>query len=173
MTENQLDDLLGSGPEVIFARSSPEAKLRIADALRATGQVVAMTGDGVNDAPALRRADIGVAMGRSGTDVAREAATMILTDDNFATIAAAVESGRRIYDNVRKFICYIFTHAVPEVRAVPCLRPRRRGNPAAADRHAAPRHRPWHRHPPRAGPQPRARRAGADGPAAAAPHARV
>ena len=115
MTENQLDDLLGSGPEVIFARSSPEAKLRIADALRATGQVVAMTGDGVNDAPALRRADIGVAMGRSGTDVAREAATMILTDDNFATIAAAVESGRRIYDNVRKFICYIFTHAVPEV----------------------------------------------------------
>ena len=115
LTENQLDDLLGSGQEVVFARSSPEAKLRIADALRATGQVVAMTGDGVNDAPALRRADIGVAMGRSGTDVAREAATMILTDDNFATIAAAVESGRRIYNNVRKFICYIFTHAVPEV----------------------------------------------------------
>ena len=115
MTERQLDDLLGAGPEVVFARSSPEAKLRIADALRSTGQVVAMTGDGVNDAPALRRADIGVAMGRSGTDVAREAATMILTDDNFATIAAAVESGRRIYDNVRKFICYIFTHAVPEV----------------------------------------------------------
>jgi magnesium-transporting ATPase (P-type) len=115
MTEPQLDDLLASGAEVVFARSSPEAKLRIADALRSAGQVVAMTGDGVNDAPALRRADIGVAMGRSGTDVAREAATMILTDDNFATIAAAVESGRRIYDNVRKFICYIFTHAVPEV----------------------------------------------------------
>jgi calcium-translocating P-type ATPase len=115
MTETQLDELLGSGTEVVFARSSPEAKLRIADALRAAGQVVAMTGDGVNDAPALRRADIGVAMGASGTDVAREAATMILTDDNFATIAAAVESGRRIYDNVRKFICYIFAHAVPEV----------------------------------------------------------
>jgi magnesium-transporting ATPase (P-type) len=115
MSEPQLDDLLGSGSEVVFARSSPEAKLRIADALRSKGQVVAMTGDGVNDAPALRRADIGVAMGRSGTDVAREAATMVLTDDNFATIAAAVESGRRVYDNVRKFICYIFTHAVPEV----------------------------------------------------------
>jgi calcium-translocating P-type ATPase len=115
MTEHDLDELLGGGAEVVFARSSPEAKLRIADALRAKGQVVAMTGDGVNDAPALRRADIGVAMGRSGTDVAREAATMVLTDDNFATIAAAVEAGRRVYDNVRKFICYIFTHAVPEV----------------------------------------------------------
>jgi calcium-translocating P-type ATPase len=115
MTEAQLDELLASGAELVFARSSPEAKLRIADALRSAGQVVAMTGDGVNDAPALRRADIGVAMGASGTDVAREAATMILTDDNFATIAAAVESGRRIYDNVRKFICYIFAHAVPEV----------------------------------------------------------
>jgi calcium-translocating P-type ATPase len=115
MSEHDLDDLLGSGSEVVFARSSPEAKLRIADALRAKGQVVAMTGDGVNDAPALRRADIGVAMGRSGTDVAREAATMVLVDDNFATIAAAVEAGRRVYDNVRKFICYIFTHAVPEV----------------------------------------------------------
>ncbi len=115
MSEAELDDLLNSGAEVVFARSSPEAKLRIADALRAHGQVVAMTGDGVNDAPALRRADIGVAMGRSGTDVAREAATMVLTDDNFATIAAAIEAGRRVYDNVRKFICYIFTHAVPEV----------------------------------------------------------
>ncbi|MER6099908.1 cation-transporting P-type ATPase [Streptomyces sp. NPDC001728] len=115
MPEDDLDHLLRNHREPIFARSSPEAKLRIADALRAEGHVVAMTGDGVNDAPALRRADIGVAMGRSGTDVAREAATMVLTDDNFATIVTAVSAGRRIYDNIRKFICYIFAHTTPEV----------------------------------------------------------
>ena len=107
--------LLVPGRRSSSRAARPEAKLRIADALRALGEVVAMTGDGVNDAPALRRADIGVAMGQSGTDVAREAATMVLTDDNFATIAAAVEAGRRVYDNVRKFIFYIFAHAVPEV----------------------------------------------------------
>ena len=115
MTEAQLDDLLAGDEEIVFARSSPEAKMRIADALQDQGHVVAMTGDGVNDAPALRRADIGVAMGRSGTDVAREAATMVLTDDNFATIVSAIEAGRRVYDNVRKFIVYIFAHATPEV----------------------------------------------------------
>jgi len=115
MSDPELDQLLLSGPELVFARSSPEAKLRIADALRTHGQVVAMTGDGVNDAPALRAADIGIAMGRSGTEVARQAATMVLTDDNFATIVNAVEEGRRVYDNVRKFILYIFTHAVPEI----------------------------------------------------------
>ena len=115
MPEAGLDALLAGHEELIFARSSPEAKLRIADALQAQGHVVAMTGDGVNDAPALRKAGIGVAMGRSGTDVAREAATMVLTDDNFATIVSAVEAGRRVYDNVRKFIVYIFAHATPEV----------------------------------------------------------
>ena len=115
MTEDALDELLARGEELIFARSSPEDKLRIADALQDQGHVVAMTGDGVNDAPALRRADIGVAMGKSGTDVAREAATMVLTDDNFASIVTAVEAGRRVYDNVRKFIIYIFAHATPEV----------------------------------------------------------
>jgi calcium-translocating P-type ATPase len=113
--EQQVRDILATGREVIFARASPETKLQIADALRSEGHVVAMTGDGVNDAPALRTADIGVAMGRSGTDVAREASTMVLTDDNFATIVVAIEAGRQVYDNVRKFIQYIFAHATPEV----------------------------------------------------------
>jgi calcium-translocating P-type ATPase len=113
--EKELEDVLAGGREVIFARASPEAKLQIAEVLRRQGHVVAMTGDGVNDAPALRRADIGIAMGRSGTDVAREASTMVLTDDNFATIVIAIEAGRKVYDNVRKFIQYIFAHATPEV----------------------------------------------------------
>ncbi|MFB6613052.1 cation-translocating P-type ATPase [Streptomyces sp. NPDC085524] len=114
--DHHLDHLLRQGDtEIVFARSSPETKLKVADALRSHGQIVAMTGDGVNDAPALHRAHIGVAMGRSGTDVAREASTMVLTDDNFATIVTAIESGRRVYDNVRKFIVYIFAHLTPEV----------------------------------------------------------
>jgi len=115
LSDADLDELLGGDGEFVFARTSPEAKLRICEALHARGHLVAMTGDGVNDAPALRHADIGVAMGRSGTDVAREAATMVLTDDNFATIITAVDAGRRVFDNVRKFILYIFAHAVPEV----------------------------------------------------------
>ncbi len=113
--EQDVEDILAGGREVIFARASPETKLQIAEALRGQGHVVAMTGDGVNDAPALRRADIGVAMGKGGTDVAREASTMVLTDDNFATIVVAIEAGRQVYDNVRKFIQYIFAHATPEV----------------------------------------------------------
>ncbi len=114
MPQGELAELLSGDQELVFARATPEAKLRIADTLKGLGNVVAMTGDGVNDAPALRTADIGVAMGRSGTDVAREAATMVLTDDNFATIEVAIKSGRAVYDNVRKFIIYIFAHATPE-----------------------------------------------------------
>jgi calcium-translocating P-type ATPase len=115
LTDGELDALLAGRGDMVFARSTPEGKLRIAEALQHHGAVVAMTGDGVNDAPALRQADIGVAMGRSGTDVAREAAGLVLTDDNFATIVTAVREGRRVWENLRKFVLYIFAHAVPEV----------------------------------------------------------
>jgi magnesium-transporting ATPase (P-type) len=100
---------------VVVSRVSPEDKLRIARALRARGHVVAMTGDGVNDGPALHEADIGVAMGRSGTDVAREASDLVLLDDDFATIVAAVEQGRATFANVRRFLTYHMTDNVAEL----------------------------------------------------------
>ncbi len=121
MHDDQLEQVLRTSRELIFARSSPDTKLRIAQSLRRLGDVVAMTGDGVNDAPALRCADIGVAMGKSGTEVAKEAATMVLTDDNFADVVVAIREGRRVYDNVRKFILYVFAHATPEVIPFLCF----------------------------------------------------
>ena len=95
---------------VIFARVSPEQKLRIVKALKKSGEIVAVTGDGANDAPSLREADVGVAMGLSGTDVALEAADIVLLDDSFESIVKAVESGRAIYENIRRFIVYVFSH---------------------------------------------------------------
>lgn len=119
--ENMSDEELEKAVQgqVIFARVAPEHKLRVVSALQKLGSVVAVTGDGVNDAPALKKADIGVAMGLSGSDVAKEAADMILIDDNFGSIVNAIEEGRAVYENIKRFSTYIFTSNAPE--AVPFM----------------------------------------------------
>jgi len=115
MTNEDIDEIILNHKEIVFARTSPQQKLIIVEGCQRAGQIVAVTGDGVNDSPALKRADIGIAMGISGSDVSKQAADMILLDDNFASIVTGVEEGRLIFDNLKKSIAYTLTSNIPEI----------------------------------------------------------
>jgi sodium/potassium-transporting ATPase subunit alpha len=115
MTNEDIDDIILNHKEIVFARTSPQQKLIIVEGCQRAGQIVAVTGDGVNDSPALKRADIGIAMGIAGSDVSKQAADMILLDDNFASIVTGVEEGRLIFDNLKKSIAYTLTSNIPEI----------------------------------------------------------
>merc|ERR1711934_264963 len=115
LSEKALDEILMYHTEIVFARTSPQQKLIIVEGCQRMGRIVAVTGDGVNDSPALKKADIGVAMGIAGSDVSKQAADMILLDDNFASIVTGVEEGRLIFDNLKKSIAYTLTSNIAEI----------------------------------------------------------